>query len=172
MPYVFRRRLQDVLVKTHIFVLAIRLQDVFRTSSRYFDNVFKKSSRRLEKRPQNIFKTSSRRLAKISSRRFQNVSSSWTVLVNTSLRSIQHVSETFFSKDDYLQRICPGNTTSDKFMVSVQNLQEIKISQVLVFQFTTPLVAAYRCAFRTWSNIYNRAFLRKYFKLLTLATSL
>ena len=28
------RRLQDVLVKTNIFVLAIRLQDVFKTSSR------------------------------------------------------------------------------------------------------------------------------------------
>ena len=52
-------------------------------------------------------------------------------------------------------------------MVSVQNLQEIKISQVLVFQFTTTLVAAYRCIFRTWSNIYNGAFLRKYLKALS-----
>ena len=30
-------------------------------------------------------------------------------------------------------------------MVSVQNLQE----KVLVFQFTTPLVAAFKCVFRT-----------------------
>ena len=48
------RRLQDVLVKTNIFALAIRLQDV------------------LQKRLQDIFKTSSRRIAKISSRRFQD----------------------------------------------------------------------------------------------------
>ena len=60
---------EDVLVKTIIFVLAIRLQDVFKKSCK---NVFKTSSRRL----QDILKTSSRRLAKISSRRFQDVSSS------------------------------------------------------------------------------------------------
>ena len=39
------RRLQDVLVKTNMFVLAIRLQDVFKTSCK---NVFKTSSRRLQ----------------------------------------------------------------------------------------------------------------------------
>ena len=63
------RRLQDVLVKTNIFVLAIRLQDVFKTFSRRLQDIFKTSCK-------NVFKTSSRRLAKISSRRFQDVSSS------------------------------------------------------------------------------------------------
>ena len=53
--YVFRRRLQDVLVKTNIFVLAICLQNVFKTSSR---------------RLQEVLKTSSRLPGKISSRRF------------------------------------------------------------------------------------------------------
>ena len=62
------RRLQDVLVKTNIFVLAIRLQDVFKTFSRLLAET---SSGRL----QDVFKTSSRHLAKISSRRFQDVSS-------------------------------------------------------------------------------------------------
>ena len=69
-----------------------RLQDVFemssrrlaKASSRRFEDVFKTSSRHL----QNVFKTSSRHLAKISSRRFQGLSSSQTVLVNTSSRSI------------------------------------------------------------------------------------
>ena len=56
------RRLQDVLVKTNIFVLAIRLQDVFKTSSRRFEDVFK---------------TSSRRLAKMSSRRIIKLICSW-----------------------------------------------------------------------------------------------
>ena len=46
-------------------------------------------------------KTFSRHLAKISSRRFQNVSSSKTVLVITPSRSIQPVSETYI-KDGYL----------------------------------------------------------------------
>ena len=60
------RRLQDVLVKTNIFVLAIRLQDVFKTFSRRLQDVFKTSSRRLEKRLQDIFKTSSRRIIKLN----------------------------------------------------------------------------------------------------------
>ena len=131
--FVFRRRLQDVLIKTNMFAFDLRLQDVFKTSwsrpmysswlyafktsSRRFQDVFKTSSRHLEKRLQDIFKTSSRhfedvkmssrRLTKISLRRFQDVSSSLTVLVNTFLRSIQHVSETFFFKDGYLQRNMP-----------------------------------------------------------------
>ena len=66
------RRLQDVLVKTKIFVLAICLQDVFETSSRRLQDVFKTSSRRFE----DLFKTSSKRLQdlfKASSRRFEDV---------------------------------------------------------------------------------------------------
>ena len=94
--YVFRRRLQDVLTKTNIFVLVIRLQDVFKTSlgrlqdvsqkrlqdifktsPRHFQDVFKTSSRHLQdillRRFQDVFKTSSRRLAKTSSRHVQDV---------------------------------------------------------------------------------------------------
>ena len=37
----------------------------------------------------------------------------------------------------------------------------IKVSQVLVFHFTTPFSAAYRGAFRTRLNIYNGAFFSK-----------
>ena len=110
--YVFRRRLQDVLIKTNIFVLSIRLQDVFKTFSRRLQDVFKTScqdvfktfSRRLQdvlqKRLQDIFKTSSRPLAKISSRCFQDLSSSLTVLVNKSSRSN-------YSKDGYLEKDLP-----------------------------------------------------------------
>ena len=133
-PYsnVFRRRLEDVLIKTNTFTLLKRLQkmswrrldqdqyiclghtssrilqDIFKTSSRrlaktssmHFQDVFKTitkrfhaktSSKRLEdilqkrlqdifktfwRRLQDVFKTSSRSLAKMSSRRFQDVSSS------------------------------------------------------------------------------------------------
>ena len=64
--FIFRRRLQDVLIKTNMFSLALRLQ---KTSSRRLAKTF---SRRF----QDVFKRSSRRLAKISSRCFQDVPSS------------------------------------------------------------------------------------------------
>ena len=100
------RSSENVFVKTNISVLAIRLQDVYKTSSRRpqdvlqkclqdifktsCKNVFKASARRLQdvlktsskrfkasaRRLQDVLKTSSRSLAKITSRRFQDVSSS------------------------------------------------------------------------------------------------
>ena len=65
----FRRRLQDDLIKTNIFTLVIRLQDIFKTSSR---RLAKTSSRRL----QDVFKTSSgclQDIFKTSSIRFEDV---------------------------------------------------------------------------------------------------
>ena len=75
------RRLQDVLIKTNIFVLVIclqdvlqkRLQDIFKTSSRRFQDVYKTSSRRLEKRLQDIFKTFWRRLQDVLQRYLKDV---------------------------------------------------------------------------------------------------
>ena len=64
--FVFRRCLQDVLIKTNIFVMVIRLQDVFNTSSR---RLAKTSSKHL----QDVFKTSCKNVFKTSSRRFQDV---------------------------------------------------------------------------------------------------
>ena len=54
--FVFRRRLQDVLIKTNMFALALRLQDILVKTSIFV----------LAMRLQDVFKTSSRRLAKIS----------------------------------------------------------------------------------------------------------
>ena len=78
--FAFRRCLQDVLIKTNIFVMVIRLQDVFKTFPRRLQDVFKTSSRRLaktsSKRLQDVFKTSSRRFQdvfKTSSRHLQDV---------------------------------------------------------------------------------------------------
>ena len=146
--YVFRRRLQDVLIKTSIFVLVICLQNIFKmasrrlgkTSSRHLQDVFKTFSRRLKdvlpvrlqdifktplRRFEDDFKTSSRRLTKMSSRRFHDVLSSYTVLVNKFSRCLQDVFTTFLrctSKTVIYRRICLGHT-SEKFMISVQNLQ-------------------------------------------------
>ena len=127
------KRLQDVFkmsCKNVFKTSSRRLQDVFKTSCQY---VFKMSSRRLQdifktplRRFEDVFKTSPRRLAKMSSRRFQDILSSYTVLVNKFSRCLQEVFTTFLrctSKTVIYRRICLGHT-SEKFMVSVQNLQE------------------------------------------------
>ena len=117
---------EDVLIKTNIFVLVIRLQDVFKTfsrclaktSSKLLQDVFKTSSRRF----QDVFKMSSRLLAKASTRCL------WDVFKRFLRRSPKTV---------IYRRICLGHT-SEKFMVSVQNFPEWQeVSQILVSYFTT-----------------------------------
>ena len=109
------RLLEDVLIKTNIFTLLIRLQKTSsrrldqdqyirlgHTSSRRLQDVFKTSSRRLQdvlpRRLQDVFKTSSRRLAKTSSRHLQDVFKTfWRRLQNvfkTSSRRLQDVLKT------------------------------------------------------------------------------
>ena len=100
-PYscVFRRRLQDVLIKTNIFLSVIRLQDVL---LRRLQNVFKTScKKRLQeiltsaRRFQNIFKTSSRHLQDVLLRRFQDVlKKSCKNVFKTSSRRLQDVLKT------------------------------------------------------------------------------
>ena len=136
------RRLEDVLVKTSIIVLSIRLQDVFQMFSRHLQDVlkddlqkrlqdvFKKSSRRF----QDVFKTSSRRLANTSWRHLQDALKTYHRVKLFLLTSLWEVFKMFLrrtAKTAVYRRIDRGHT-SEKFMVSVQNLK------VLVFQFTTP----------------------------------
>ena len=109
--FVFRRRLQDVLIKTNMFALALRLQKtswsrpiysswpyVFKASSRRFQNVLQKRLQDIFKTSRrrfcsdDVFKTSSRLLAKISSRRLQNV---FKTSVKMSSRHFQDVFKTF-----------------------------------------------------------------------------
>ena len=71
-------RLRDVLIKTNILVLVIRLypirlQNVFKMFSRRFEDIFKTSSRRFQnvfKTPsgnlQDVFKTFARRIIKLN----------------------------------------------------------------------------------------------------------
>ena len=109
------RRLQDVLVK--IFVLAICLQDVFKTFSRRLQDVFKTSSKRLVKmssrhlqdvfnqgvlmtssrRLQDIFKTSCQDVFKMSSKRLEDF---FKNVFKTSSRHLQDVLQR------YLQDVC------------------------------------------------------------------
>ena len=85
LPKTSLRRLQEVLIKTNIFLLIIRLQktswrrlqEVFKTSSWRLQDAFKIFSRHVGKtslrRLQDVFKTYSRRLAKTPSRLLENV---------------------------------------------------------------------------------------------------
>ena len=125
------RRLVDVfcfcLQKTSLRRLdqdeyASRLfQDVFKT---YCKNVFKTSSRRL----QNVFKTSLRRLQDVLQRYLQDVFKAYHQVKLFLLTRLWEAFNTFlrrsFPKTIVYRGICPSNTTSDKFMVSVQSLQE------------------------------------------------
>ena len=137
-PYVFRRRLLDVFKISQS-----------RPIYSYWSYVFKTSSRRLAK-------TSSRRLAKTSSRSLQNffktiykdIFKAFTRLIiklnYLLLTSLRQVFNTFlrpsFPKTVIHRGICLNRTMSEKFIVShgTKFARQIKISQVLVFHFTTP----------------------------------
>ena len=116
--FVFRRRLQDVLIKTNIFALLMRLQKM---SSRRFQDVFKMSC-------ENFFKTSSRRLQdvlKTSSKSLQDVLQKR--LPNILKTSCKDVFKSFSRRIIRLNclpmsRIYLGQV-SEKFMVSIENLQ-------------------------------------------------
>ena len=158
--FVFKRRLQDVLMKTNIFLLIIRLQktssrrlgqdqyirlgytssrrlqDVFKTSSRrlaktssrHLQDVFKTSSKRLQDVLKNVFKTSSRRLQDVLQRYLQDVFKTYHQVKLFLLTRLREVLNTFlrhsFLKTVIYRRICLSNTTSEIFMVSVQNSLE------------------------------------------------
>ena len=138
------RCLQNVLVKSNLFLLVIRIEDVFKTFSRRLP---KKSSRRFARAfsrrlqdifktsYQNVFKTSSKHLAKISSRHLQDVlqrclqdvfKTYHQVKLFLSLIRLREVFNMFLrrtARTVISRRICLGHT-SQKFMVSVQNLQK------------------------------------------------
>ena len=137
---VFRLRLRKTSSKRldedeYILINHTSSEDVFKTSSRrlgqdQYIRLGHTSSRRL----QDVFKTSSRRLAKTSSRHLQDVLKMYHQVKLFLLTSLWEVFNMFVrrtAKTVVYRRIHLGHT-SEKFMVSVQNLQ------VLVFQFTTP----------------------------------
>ena len=98
-------------------------------SSRRFQDVFKTSC-------QDVFKTFSRGLRDVLQKRLQDVLQRYLQDVFKTYHQVKlflltrlwEAFNTFlrrsFPKTIIYRGICPGNTTSDKFMVSVQNLQE------------------------------------------------
>ena len=134
------RRLQDVF-KTfwsrpiysswpYVFKTSSRrIQDVFKTSSRCLQDVFKTSwSRPIYSSWPYVFKTSSRHLQDVLQRHLQDVFKAYHQVKLFLLTRLREVFNTFlrrsFPKTAIYRGICLGNTTSEKFMVSVQNLQE------------------------------------------------
>ena len=128
---VFRLRLQKTSSRRLDQDEYIRLshtssEDVFKTSSRrlgqdQYIRLGYTSSRRL----QDVFKTSSRRLAKTSSRHLQDVLKTYHQVKLFLLTSLWEVFTMFVrrtAKTVVYRRIHLGHT-SEKFMVSVQNLQ-------------------------------------------------
>ena len=90
-----RRHLQDILIKTNIFVLGIRLQDVFNTFSICLQDVLQKLLQTLV-----LMKTSWRRLSSLSSKHVYMTSSrrldqdQYIRLGHTSSRRLQDVFKT------------------------------------------------------------------------------
>ena len=123
------------MIKTNIFVLAIRLQDVFKTFSRRPQDFFKTSCEEVFKTSsRNVFKTSSRHLAKASWRRLQNVFANISSmhLQDVLQRYLQDVLKMFIRLNCFPRsRICLRHIF-EKVMVSVKNLRVWqKVSQVL-----------------------------------------
>ena len=101
---------------------------VFKMSSRCFESVFKTSSRRLENCLQDISKTFSRRFEFVFKTSFKDIFKTYHQVKLFLLTRLWEAFNTFlrrsFPKTIIYRGICPGNTTSNKFMVSVQNLHE------------------------------------------------
>ena len=97
---------------------------VFKTSWRPHWDVFKTSARRFK----DVFKTSSRYLQDVMQRHLHDVFKAYHQVNLFLLTHPLEVFNTFlrrsFPKTAIYKGICLGNTTSEKFIISVQNLQE------------------------------------------------
>ena len=147
---------EDVLIKTNIFALLIRLQKTSsrrlhqdqhirlgHTSSRRFQDVFKTFSRHLQdifkmfwKRLQDVFKTFRKRL--------QDVFKTYYQVKLFLVTQFQDVFETYSKRfwDVLLRRLSTGGLPRSHFWEIYGQCTKfprvIKISQVLIFHFTTP----------------------------------
>ena len=130
-----------------------RLQDVFKTSWRRLGDAFKTL---FQKRLRDIFKTSLRRL--------QDIFKTFGQIVLQS-----HLQDTFKTSSKCIIKlnclpsssICQGHT-SEKFMVSVENLQVWwKCLKFNFFPLLYLLMDAYRDVFRNWWGNYKGAYFAK-----------
>ena len=130
-PYVFKtssRRLAKMSSRRFQDVFKTSCKNVFKTSSRRLQDVLKTSSKRLQDVLKNVFKTSSRRLQDVLQRYLQDVFKTYHQVKLFLLTRLREVLNTFlrhsFLKTVIYRRICLSKTTSEIFMVSVQNSLE------------------------------------------------
>ena len=120
--FVFRRRLEDVSRR-------LDQDEYVRLSLTSSEDVFKTSSRRLgQEQYIRLGYTSSRRLQDVFKASCQDVFKTYHQVKLFLLTRLREAFNTFlrrsFPKTIIYREIWPGNTTSDKFMVSTQNFQE------------------------------------------------
>ena len=115
------RHLQGIFKTSYQDVLPRRLQNVFKTS-------WKTSLRTSSRHLQDVLKTYSRNLQDVLQRYLQDVFKTYHQVKLFLSTRLWEAFNTFlrrsFPKTVIYRGICLGNTTSDNFMVSVQNLQE------------------------------------------------
>ena len=124
-----------------------RLQDVFKTSSRHLQDVLPRRLQNVFKTScKNVFKTSSRRLQdvlKTSSRHLQDVFKTYYQVKLFLVTQFQHVFETYSKRFwDVLLRLLsmgglPRSHLWKMYGQCTKIPRVIKVSQVLVFHFTT-----------------------------------
>ena len=136
LSYIVLQRLQDVFKTSWLRPIYSSWSYVFKTSSRRFQDVFKTFSRLfakmfswclqdvLQKRLQDIFKTFLRRIQDVLQICLQNVQTYHQVklFLLTRLRDIFNMFLRYAAKADIYRKIYLGHA-SEKFMVSLQNLQ-------------------------------------------------
>ena len=99
------RRIQDVLIKTNIFLLIIRLQVVLKTFARRLQEVFKASCKMSSRHLKDVFKTSSRHLQDALEVCLQDVFKRYHQVKLFLLTRFQDVFETYSKHfSDVLQR--------------------------------------------------------------------
>ena len=119
------------------------LQDVFKTFSRHFQDVFKTSCKKVFKTSsrhfEDVFKTFSRHLQHVLPRRLQDVFKTYHQVKGFLLTRLPDLFNTFLrrtAKTVIYRRIYPARFW-DIYGQCIKFARMLKISQVLVFHFTT-----------------------------------
>ena len=127
---------EDVFIKTNIHTSSRHIQDVFKASSRRLGNIFKTSCKI-------VFKTSSRYLQGVLQRYLQDVFKTYYHVKLFLVTQFQHVFETYSKRfwDVLLRLLSTGGLPRLHFGKTYGQCTKfprvIKVSQVLVFHFTT-----------------------------------
>ena len=151
------RRLQDVLIKTNMFALALRLQKTSWSRPIYSSwlYVFKTSSRRL----QDVFKTSCKNVFKTSWRRLQDGTSKhsswWRLLEDVFRLRLQKTSSRRLDQDEYIR--LSHTSSEDVFKTSSRRLGQDQYIR-LGYTYSRRLQDVFKTSSRRLAKISSRCF--------------